>query len=411
MLHLHGFWRFGTRELHAYYKNYTEMGKHNYTARIICRKDVIRRDGTALLALQIFINKKRKVISLGVATKPKLFDSKKQRVKGSEVLNAIIHKARSRAQDIFYNAILTDTILTRERFCELYDNEKLAWDFLSWMENEIQKAKDERAPGTIKAYYKCLNRLKEFKKEISFSTIDLECIKEFHRFLKRKKYDVNTIYAYHKNFKVFINIAIKAKIPVQNPYKTDFKIKSVQTERVFLEPDELRVLLELYQKRELDDILQKCLRQFLFMCFSSLRISDCREVRQDWIVGKYLVFRPQKTKNVKMVQRVPLNRWAKLMIEEGRGGKDKRVFNCYLDTDNQQLNRNLKRIAQYAGINKKLTCHVARHTYATTFLLLGGKVEVLQQILGHTRIDATMIYVHITNQQMAEQAENFDDFF
>lgn len=114
------------------------MKKHLYTARIIVRNDAVKKDGTAAVALQVFINKKRKKIALGISVKPSQFDRKRQSIKRDTTKSAILHKALSRAQNIFCQAILKDTVLTTERFTELFQNEKLDWDFLSWMEHEIE---------------------------------------------------------------------------------------------------------------------------------------------------------------------------------------------------------------------------------------------------------------------------------
>lgn len=66
----------------------------------------------------------------------------------------------------------------------------------------------------------------------------------------------------------------------------------------------------------------------------------------------------------------------------------------------QQINKQLKELAHLAGITKGISSHVGRHTYATQFLEAGGKVEVLQRILGHSRIQETMIYSHITDDRI-----------
>jgi integrase len=67
-------------------------------------------------------------------------------------------------------------------------------------------------------------------------------------------------------------------------------------------------------------------------------------------------------------------------------------FKKYAD---QHINDELKKIMLFLRINKKVTFHVARHTFATSFLRAGGKVEKLQRLLGHKTIEQTMIYVHI----------------
>jgi len=57
---------------------------------------------------------------------------------------------------------------------------------------------------------------------------------------------------------------------------------------------------------------------------------------------------------------------------------------------------------------KESIFHVARHTFATNFLIAGGRVEILQKILGHSKIDETMIYVHIAESVTNVQIFNMD---
>ena len=80
------------------------------------------------------------------------------------------------------------------------------------------------------------------------------------------------------------------------------------------------------------------------------------------------------------------------------------------------VDRSLKRIAVLCGIEKKLTFHVARHTYATTICLMNGvSLETLSKMLGHKRITTTQIYAKITNdkigQDMAALSEKLSSVF
>ena len=76
---------------------------------------------------------------------------------------------------------------------------------------------------------------------------------------------------------------------------------------------------------------------------------------------------------------------------------------------NEYVNRELKEICKFRGINKRVSFHVSRHTFATNFLVSGGRVEHLQKLLGHSNIRETMIYVHIvesiTNMQVLKMDE------
>jgi site-specific recombinase XerD len=73
--------------------------------------------------------------------------------------------------------------------------------------------------------------------------------------------------------------------------------------------------------------------------------------------------------------------------------KGERLHRC-------MVGRLIRRYAKLAGIQKRVTCHTLRHTGATGFLNAGGHVEDAQQILGHSSIATTMIYLHFTNARL-----------
>ena len=74
----------------------------------------------------------------------------------------------------------------------------------------------------------------------------------------------------------------------------------------------------------------------------------------------------------------------------------------------QRMNKNLKEIAKMAGINKPLTNHSGRHTFATLFIEKTSDVATLQKLLGHSRIEETMVYVHISESKIKAQMKIFD---
>jgi site-specific recombinase XerD len=75
------------------------------------------------------------------------------------------------------------------------------------------------------------------------------------------------------------------------------------------------------------------------------------------------------------------------------------------------INRSVQDIAIKLEINKPISFHVGRHTFATSFLRAGGKVEQLQPLLGHSKINTTMIYVHILQAEANKQIFLLDELF
>jgi site-specific recombinase XerD len=77
---------------------------------------------------------------------------------------------------------------------------------------------------------------------------------------------------------------------------------------------------------------------------------------------------------------------------------------------NQKLNVYLKTIADLAGISKRLTHHMARHTYATTITLANDvPLEVVSKLLGYSNVKTTQIYAKITNRHLAQIADRLNE--
>ena len=92
------------------------------------------------------------------------------------------------------------------------------------------------------------------------------------------------------------------------------------------------------------------------------------------------------------------------MEDEGR--KDGYFFSTFAEGT---MNKVLKQIAVDHQIKKRVTTHVGRHTLATLFIQKTADVATLQKLLGHSSITTTMVYVHITDQQINKQMKQFDE--
>ena len=178
-------------------------------------------------------------------------------------------------------------------------------------------------------------------------------------------------------------------------------------DRVFCTEMELKRLWDVYQNVSFtgEEHLYSVLRHFLFMAFTGLRISDFFALNFDSIVNNTIFFYPVKTRaQKKQMVKIPLNRKALQLIAD-EGNKEGLIFK---PASEQRMNVNLKDLAKMVGINKPLTNHSGRHTFATLFIEKTSDVATLQRLLGHTRIDETMIYVHITEINLHEQMKRFD---
>lgn len=393
---------------------------HTYKCRITLHNH-IRKDGTRLIKLHSTINNDLSRIGLGIYVKPKHFDKKNQICVGEEYdyQNSVIENYKSSAFNLFKRARAFDRKLDKERFEYLLLNEALSKDFITYIQDKIpiEIKQKKLSLSTYKKYNNVLNLLRKFANRIEFADINGSWLKKWHSFLLSQKvahgkrkgepYAPNTITAFHSKVKKFIKLAIDdLDLSMKNPYDT-FQLKWLLGDRVFLTPEELSKFVQLYDLRfELDfpHNLSESLRMFLFMCGSGLRISDAGRLTGLHIVDDAIKIRTKKNHKFRMASTFPMTNFSKKYLPTDMDGK------LFSTKYGQTLNDNLKIICRYLQIDKEVTSHVARHTFATSFIIAGGNIVVLKELLGHSDIKTTMIYVHITKEIEKQELKLLDAF-
>jgi site-specific recombinase XerD len=350
----------------------------------------------------VFINSKKKIYPINLSVEPDMFDKEKQRVnlkhKNSKYYNIIIEKFLADINTIEVNYRLSDAVLDIDKLTHELLNPSSWICFVKFWEEAIEQQKGVLKASTYRQQLSSLVKLKEFRNTLYFYELNKPLIDELEIFLKTvKKNQKNTVSTFFKNFKKYLNLAqdrgIKMQIKSTDIVRTTFK-----SDRVFLMPEEIEKLYKYWKSEFILDKHKNILSRFLFSCFTGLRISDIQNINSENIVSDFLVFVSQKTNKL---QRIQLNKSAQLFIN------DTSLFNgTYSD---EFMNRELKDICKICKIYKSVSYHVSRHTFATNFLISGGKVEVLQKILGHSKIENTMIYVHIAESITNVQILNMDN--
>lgn len=372
------------------------------TAKIVIKEDYVRADGTCALYLQIFLNKEKKKLPCNISVKPVEFDKTKQRIKSKNSFhkdfNLMLEKMLADINKIEVNYRLSGIPLTMDRLLEEYQNPTSRIDFLKFWENEMERQKEILKPDTYRQQMTMLNKTKGFKSPLYFYEITDDYVEDLKAYCKKTlKNSDSTVASLIKSFKKYLHIANKRGVVTPVNFD-DIKNKQFRGQRTFLSPEEIISLDKYWSSEFISPSYKKIVGQFLFSCFTGLRISDVHNLKEENVIGDLLVFTSEKTGKF---QRVSMNNSAKKYLDI------KTLFNNGFT--GEYINRELKHIAKICGIRKKLTYHVSRHTFATNFLICGGRVEHLQKILGHSKITETMIYVHIVDLITDIQIKNMDE--
>ena len=176
----------------------------------------------------------------------------------------------------------------------------------------------------------------------------------------------------------------------------NYKIRISKVDRGYLTQDEIeRIMAKKFMPR-----LEHIKDIFIFSCFCGLAYIDVKNLRENnirtsfdgklWIIGKR-----EKTG---VTFNIPLLDVPKMILEKYKGT----LRNGYMlpVLSNQKMNAYLKEIGDVCGINKPLTFHLARHTFATLTLSKGVSIESVSKMLGHTNIQTTQIYARIVDDKI-----------
>ncbi len=203
-------------------------------------------------------------------------------------------------------------------------------------------------------------------------------------------------------FKQVINKAIRAGLIFVDPFN-GYKISTERVDRGFLTEDELEKMMS---KNFASARLNQVRDIFIFACFTGLAYIDLAHLRVDNIQkmfdGRWWIVTHRQKTNTKVM--VPLLPPAMKILKKYEGEfTDGKLLPIIT---NQKLNCYLKEIADICGINKNITFHLARHTFATTMTLgKGVPIESVSKMLGHTNIQTTQIYARITNDKISKDME------
>lgn len=371
------------------------------SAKIVIKDDYVRADGTCSLFIQLYQNRTRKKLPLYISAAPIDFDKKKQRVKpkapNAKDFNLIIEKALADINKIEIIYRLAGETLTMEKLLDEYENPTGKIDFIKFWELELENQKEIRDFATYKQQKSSHKKVKRYQEQVLFYEITEDWfLKMISHFKNKENNAPNTLQTLAKNFKKYLHIANKKGILTPLNF-AEIKTPRCRSDRTFLDAAEVQRLNEYYTSNFINESLKAILGRFLFSCFTGLRISDIKAITPDHVIGDVLVFFTKKTTKL---QRIQLNDSALSFL-----GEETLFSGEYSEA---HINRELKVIAKTCGISKRVTFHVARHSFATNFLICGGRVEILQKLLGHSKIEQTMEYVHIVESVTSSQIKNMD---
>lgn len=288
--------------------------------------------------------------------------------------------------------------------------------FYEYYRSEAQKRRNAtESRGNWGDWYSCLHHLLIYcpNEKITFKEITPKWVQGFRDYLendavawahdyrtriKDKPLSRNTKVSYYNKFKACINQAYEDRIIPYNPMRGIEGFKAEEGTRMYLTIDEVRKIAQTECE------YPRIKAAFLFSCLTGLRRSDILkltwgEVHQQGDLTR-IIFRQKKTGGLEYLDITP--QAAELMGDRGKPNE-----NVFQDIHSPTCtNKAIQEWVLRAGIDKKITFHCARHTFATMMLDLGTDIYTVSKLLGHRELSTTQIYVKVLDKNKQKAVTN-----
>ncbi len=377
------------------------------------KKSQLNKNGKGTIMVRVTLNSQRTQFSSKLEIEPEKWDNKTNKVVGRSSaalgINNTLESIRTRLNNIYYELEKSGSV-TAEKIRSVFlgnhiEQQSLLALFDKHNEDVKKLVGKSRTKATLEKYLRTRKRLAEYlsKKynlsDIPLRDINYDFITGFELYLKADfNYSNNTAAKTMQFFKRIIIIARNNNWMFGDPF-ANYKIKIEKVDRGYLTEDELHAIIK---KELVSQRLEQIRDIFIFSCYTGLAYIDVKNLLKENIQksfdGNFWI----KTKREKtgIPVNVPLLAIPQMIVKK----YENKVKNNYLlpVISNQKLNSYLKEITDVCDINKNLTFHLARHTFATTVTLSKGvPIETVSKMLRHTNISTTQIYARITNAKIS----------
>lgn len=368
-----------------------------------CLRNDVQVDGKCPIYLYIGGNQRRINLKIYIVPQFWLRDKKRAKPVNSELadINLLLDNIEAKLTNIKTVYRLSETPLTAEQLEIEFLNKLSKVNFVAFFKTALEIERAKLTKGSFDRHQSVYKKLMTFNPYIGFNEINIQWFDKYRSYLKLKlKNQDTTIAANMASLKKFLMIA------QDNGVKLMFDLKKLDVgdtkgNRVYLNEQELEKLFKFYKSEFINESYKLIVGYFLFSCMTGLRISNVQKLNRKDLLANDFSFVTAKSKTDKNIM---LNQKAKEIINH--------CDNLFLiKFSDQHLNKELRKVTRSIGITKHVSFHVARHTFATLFLKMGGKVEMLQMLLGHSTITQTMVYVHIVQLEANKEIFLLDKLF
>ena len=375
--------------------------------------------------LRITVDGTSKELSLGRDCEIERWNANAGRLYGTKedakLLNAYLDTLQTKVYEVRRQLLEKDEIITAEALKNTLkgtnEKSKMVLEIFQQHNDQMKSLVDkDYSPTTLKRYKTSLGHTKSFIEwkygvsDIDLKKLNYEFVTQYEFWFKTiRNCNHNTTIKYIANFRKIVNACVRSGWIEKDPF-TGFKMTKKEVIPEFLTEDEMTKISE---KKFSSARISQVRDIFLFCCYTGLAFADVKKLKTSEIgIGidgsKWIFTYRQKTDTL---SKIPLLPFALELLSKY---KDHPV--C-LNRDrvlpvlsNQKYNEYLKEIAEVCEINKNLTTHMARHTFATTVTLANGvPMESVSKMLGHKNLRTTQHYAKVLDKKISEDMNALKD--
>ena len=383
--------------------------------------------GVCPIYTRLTVNTKRFEFSTNKYINPDKWSSEGNKIKGAteeaRTINSHLDYLKNQVLEAEKKLFKKDITLNSENLKnELFGLSETKRMLVPIFQDHNNKIKEligkEYAPGTLERYTTSLKHTIEFLQwkynvsDIDITKIDHAFITDYEFWLRSMRNCANnTAVKYIKNFNKIIKICLANDWLDKNPF-ANYKSKVKEVERVYLTEAEIQSIIEKEFKTERLSLVRDI---FIFSCFTGLAYIDVKNLTKSHISygidgEKWIFTHRQKTESASKIPILPVTQ---MIIDKYDNHPQCLNENRLLPIlSNQKMNAYLKEIAGVCEIDKELTFHIARHTFATTVTLTNGvPIESVSKMLGHKNLRTTQHYAKVLDRKVSEDMKILKEKF
>lgn len=374
------------------------MTTENFKILFVQGKNRTNRKNQSPLYCRITLNGNRKQLSTGIHIEADYWDTKNQVIlkshKSAILYNSQLDTIKSKINNIYMILRLQDSPFSVEDIQDKYLGKEIKKNefILSYYKQYLAKIKKlvglEIKDNTYNKFVYVGNHLEAFLKwkfkraDLPLKELSLQFLDDFDYYLKtEKKQEQVTINKTIQRLRTPIKQAISEGYLDRDPFILH-KSKTVRKTVIFLNTEELKILEETSLQQKRLSIIQDL---FIFCCYTGLAYNEMSNLEKRNIqIGfdgiNWIQMKREKTQRQISIPILPK---AQEIIEKYSTDSN-RIFSLI---SNQKFNSYLKEISVITGIEKRLTHHTARKTFASTVLLYNDvPMEIVSELLGHSNM-------------------------